>query len=38
LNHNVKDNIEHRGIDNYRNIEFVDETGEFSLIIDDEST
>ena len=38
LNHNVKDNIEHRGIDNYRNIEFVDETGEFSLIVDDEST
>ena len=38
LNHNVKNNIAHRGIDNYRNIEFVDETGEFSLIVDDEST
>ena len=36
LNHNVKINIEDRGIDNYRNIEFVDETGEFSLIVDDE--
>lgn len=36
LNHNVKINIEDRGIDNYRNIEFVDETGDFSLIVDDE--
>ena len=36
LNHNVKINIEDRGFDNYKNIEFVDETGNFSLIVDDE--
>lgn len=36
LNHDVKINIENRGIDNYKNIEFVDETGDFSLIVDDE--